>query len=57
MMERYVRVFRKDIAMQLIDENYKLLKTEPNWNCPKLKVFIFDEADGINNRLNELIHK
>lgn len=56
-MERYVRVFRKDIAMQLIDENYKLLKTEPNWNCPKLKVFIFDEVDGINNRLKELIHK
>lgn len=55
-MKRYIKVFRKDIATQLIKENYILLRTEPNRNNINLTVFIFAEDGQIHNRLDELIH-
>lgn len=55
-MQRYIKVFRKDIATQLIKENYILLRTETNRNNINLTVFIFVEDEQIHNRLDELIH-
>lgn len=56
MKERYIKVFRKDIATQLIKEDYILLRTEPNRNNINISVFLFEESEGLKNRLNELIH-
>lgn len=55
-MQRYIKVFRKDIATTLIKENYILLRTEPNRNNINISVFLFEESEQLHNRLQELIH-
>lgn len=53
----YIKVFRLDIATQLIKENYILIGTEPNRNNNDLSVFLFKQDADIENRLKELINK
>ncbi|MDP4143115.1 MAG: hypothetical protein Q8936_01350 [Bacillota bacterium] len=51
------KVFKKQIALELMGMGYRCLYTEPNKNNSKLNVFVFEQTDELLSRLQELIIK
>lgn len=48
-------VFSRRIASELRKQGFKMIKTIPNHNNPKLDVYIFEDTPELNNAWNDVL--
>ncbi|AJD26103.1 hypothetical protein G8E05_10720 [Clostridium botulinum] len=50
------KIFKREIALQLVSMGHKLIYTEPNRNIENFVVFCFEEDNKLLNDLTKLTH-
>ena len=50
-------VFSKELANNLVNSGFKVLRTELNLKDPKFKVFVFEDSEGLQEAIDEFKKK
>lgn len=54
---RYVKVYRMDYAMKLIDLGHNVIATMPNTEKPELIMWIFESTEDFERDLTNLVRE